>query len=243
MRVWIAFAFLTVASAAPASADIAWYTYQQRQIQCDSPGMYDAEVSIQGCTAIIRGRSATAHERAAAYRNRGDRYRSINNYDAAFADYGEAIRIDASSPLGFYRRGEIYLRRGQFEPAVADFTRVITLQAERDYGFAARCEARALDNMNGARADCDQALTLRSDSAQALSGRAVLNMREGTFEAAWQDFNAASASDPAVARYLYGRGLAALRLGRAAEGQADLAAAAQRDNSVVALFAGAGLSP
>ena len=49
--------------------------------------------------------------------------------------------------------------------------------------------------------------------------------------------------DPNIASSLYGRGLAELRLGKKAQGQADLAAAEKLDKTVVQLFAKMGLAP
>src|SRR5688572_10956861 len=95
MRFWLALGVLTAAMTPPAGADVMWYVLQQRQIECDSPGMYEPEVSIRGCTMIIRSVSATPLQRAEAYRKRGDRYRSLNDLDAALADYNRAISFDA----------------------------------------------------------------------------------------------------------------------------------------------------
>jgi tetratricopeptide (TPR) repeat protein len=195
MRFWFALALFTAAVTAPAGADVMWYVLHQRQMECDSPGMYEPEVSIRGCTMIIRSVSATPLQRSEAYRKRGDRFRSLNDLDAALADYDQAIRYDAMGPIPLARRGDIYVRRGQFALAEADFTEVIAMRPDRDYGFAGRCRARAYGNMPGARADCDTAVRLRATNPSARSGRGVLNLREGAFDAAWSDFDAAYAAD------------------------------------------------
>lgn len=242
MRFWLALAMLA-AMASPASADVMWYTLQQRQIECDSPGMFELEVSIRGCTMIIRSNGAPSAQRAEAYRKRGDRYRSLDDLDAALSDYNQAIRFDPLDPVPLARRGDIYLRLGRFALAEADFTEVIARSSGTDSGFAGRCRARALGGLAGAREDCEAALAIRADNAHALGGRGVLNLREGAFEAAWSDFDAAYANDQSVAHHLFGRGIAALRLGRETEGRADLAGAAQQDRAVAALVASYGITP
>ncbi|MGH6951225.1 MAG: tetratricopeptide repeat protein, partial [Vitreimonas sp.] len=207
MRFWLVLALLAVMTS-PASADVMWYVLQQRQVECDSPGTYGPEVSIRGCTMIIRSNGATPAQRAEAYRKRGDRYRSIDDLDAALDDYDRAIRYDPLDLVPLARRGDIYLRRGQFALAEADFTEVIARSPDPASGVAGRCRARAFGGLTGAREDCEAALAIRADSAHALGGRGVLNLREGALQAAWSDFDAAYAGDQAAARHLYGRGIA-----------------------------------
>ena len=55
--------------------------------------------------------------------------------------------------------------------------------------------------------------------------------------------HAALVRDQGNAHYLYGRGIAALRLGRTQEGQADLAAARAADSAVAASYESYGVTP
>ncbi len=55
--------------------------------------------------------------------------------------------------------------------------------------------------------------------------------------------DAAVHGDASLMGSLYGRGIARLRLGQTAEGQADIAAATARDANVAARFAGYGVTP
>jgi hypothetical protein len=93
-----------------------------------------------------------------------------------------------------------------------------------------------------ARADCDRAIAM-GVGAGAFDTRGLLNLRSGDFEAAWADYDVAVRAAPASAHQLYGRGLAALRLGREEAGHADIAAAAALDASVVAAYQSYGVEP
>ena len=68
-------------------------------------------------------------------------------------------------------------------------------------------------------------------------------MKQQRWQAAWNDYNAAVQIDAAKALSIYGRGVAALRLGRTKEGQADLAAAARLNATVATAYAADGITP
>ena len=68
-------------------------------------------------------------------------------------------------------------------------------------------------------------------------------IKQNQFENAWADFDAAARTEPDNASYLYGRGIAAIRLGRAAEGAADLANAIRLDANIAKSYAERGISP
>ncbi len=61
--------------------------------------------------------------------------------------------------------------------------------------------------------------------------------------AAFADYDKAAKMDPTRASYFYGRGIAAIRLGRRAEGEADLTKAGTMDAGVAARYAKHGVIP
>jgi Flp pilus assembly protein TadD len=65
----------------------------------------------------------------------------------------------------------------------------------------------------------------------------------GDFERAWSDFDAAARQDGAPGYAIYARGVAALRLGREAEGRADIARAGEMEQEGFNYYASAGLRP
>lgn len=235
---WLLVAFV-LAFSAPAHADAIWYTYAVRQRECDSFA-YDPEVSIRGCTMIIRSNNITGLHRAATLRQRAQHYLAINDEDRALADYTASLRLDAEAGSAYFNRGEIYLNRGEFDAAAADFTQLIRLQPSRMAGYLGRCRAliSAPETASRARADCDEALTRARPEHRpiALGMRGFVGLRMGEYEAAWSDYNAALELAPMDAYFQYGRGLAARQLGRQAEGEEDLAAALRLDPAAAAAY-------
>lgn len=81
------------------------------------------------------------------------------------------------------------------------------------------------------------------DNPGVLDSRGLVYLRLGNFEAAIHDYDDALHADPSMPTSLYGRGLAKLRSGETAQGQADLAAAKKLDSGIAKLFADMGLAP
>jgi len=232
-------------TAPPVAADVQWYVFDLRRRQCyNDMGEFTDEQSIRGCSDLISQRGINGDGRAQAYKLRGDRYRVNRDYERALADYNQVIRMRGDHPGAYYRRSEVYLAQGQYDLALADAERVIVMVPETPGGYRVRCEIRiATHQFEAARADCNQALEINSIDTAALAARGVLNLRARANQEAWTDFDASIFNGRREARTLYGRGLAATRLGRVREGGADIAAAEQLDPEIAATFAGLGLTP
>jgi tetratricopeptide (TPR) repeat protein len=232
--------------AAPALADVQWYVFDLRRQQCfNTANNFTPEQSIRGCSDIISMRTVTGDGRAQAYKLRGDRYRELRDYEHALADYAQVIRMRGDHPGAYYRRAEVYLALGQFELAMADAERVIETAGDTPGGYRVRCEIRVAQNieLDAARRDCNQALEINSIDTAALAARGMLNLRAGANREAWSDFDASIFNGRREARTLYGRGVAAIRLGRTREGNADLEAAQQLQPEITATFASFGVTP
>lgn len=232
--------------AAPALADVQWYVFDLRRQQCfNTLNSFSSEQSIRGCSDIISMRTVTGDGRAQAYKLRGDRYREIRDYERALADYNQVIRMRGDHPGAYYRRAEVYMAQGQFDLAMADAERVVAIAGDTPGGYRIRCEIRAVQNieLDVARRDCERALEINSIDTNALAARGLVNLHTGSAQAAWSDFDAAIFNGRREARTLYGRGIAAIRLGRPREGRADLEAAQQLQPEIQATFASYGLTP
>jgi Flp pilus assembly protein TadD len=66
-------------------------------------------------------------------------------------------------------------------------------------------------------------------------------LKQEEFDKALADYDAAHQAKPEDASFLYGRGIAALRLGRKAEGNADIAAAMMLDRKISETFSSYGV--
>jgi tetratricopeptide (TPR) repeat protein len=181
---------------------------------------------------------------ANAYNNRGGAYQIKGNLDRAIEDYSRAIVLNPADEDTHYNRGRAYAEKGDVNEAIKDFDRAIELSPKSAENFYARCWVRAVagTDLKLARADCDAALSLVNEP-HALSGRGLVGLKEGHFDKAWADYDAAVRAKPETAIYLYGRGIAASRLGRTAEGNADLAAAIKLDGKIAETYARYGVRP
>jgi tetratricopeptide (TPR) repeat protein len=191
----------------------------------------------------------------ASYRDSGNPGRAIPHYDISMR-LGEAeiaglpegpTREDRINRIafGYYGRGRAYDLLGDHRRAVADFREAVR-RAPREPDMAnALCWNLAIigENLDEARAACDAALRERPDHAPALDSRAMVALKQGRFQDAWNDYDAATRINPEGASWVYGRGIAALRLGRTAEGRADIARAEALNAEVTRYYADLGIRP
>ena len=70
------------------------------------------------------------------------------------------------------------------------------------------------DDLDAALADCNAALRRPRPTTQRLDSRGLVHLKRGDFAAALADYEAALAIEPERGHFLYGRGLARLRLGQ-----------------------------
>jgi tetratricopeptide (TPR) repeat protein len=147
-------------------------------------------------------------------------------------------------PGAYYRRSEVYLALGEYALAMADADHVVQIAGDAPGGYRVRCEVRVAQNieLEMARADCERALELNSIDTAALAARGVLNLLANSNQQAWSDFDAAIFNGRREARTLYGRGIAASRLGRVREGRADIAAAEELQPEITTTFASYGIT-
>lgn len=198
---------------------------------------------------------------ARSYAIRSDAYYDLERYLEALADLDRALIIDNTFAGGYYRRAYIHFRMGNYSAAIADYDRTARLgERMADRGgmrggspndgarlnpaiTAARCEARAAAGveLNVARSLCRDAM--RADRARFGFSRGFLRFKEGDFAGAWEDFNTAAADDEHNGYALYARGVAAVRLGRPAEGDADIARGLELEGDELEYYVNAGLRP
>jgi Flp pilus assembly protein TadD len=71
----------------------------------------------------------------------------------------------------------------------------------------------------------------------------MVALKQSRFQDAWNDYDAAMRINPEGPSWVYGRGIAALRLGRTEEGRADIARAQALNAEVARYYAGLGIRP
>ncbi|WP_294250381.1 tetratricopeptide repeat protein [uncultured Sphingomonas sp.] len=157
--------------------------------------------------------------RANIYRIRGDRDRAL----------AEAATLSAASPDDSYAQvaaANIYAAFQQNDAAMQAFDRALALKPEA-YVYINRSERRPKADLAGRRADIDAALRLEPDLVPALAEKALLQAEAGDLAGAIATYTAAAAKDPNDAGLLTARGIAYLRMGDAARGEADFQRARQ----------------
>lgn len=186
---------------------------------------------------------------AYAFSNRGLAYQrgSHPDFAKAIADHSHAIRLYPQGANAYSNRSLAYLGGAtpDFAAAIADSDKAAELQPDNADFQHGRCWARAVagQDLKVARAACDRALELTPNNPDVLDSRGVLNIKEERWQDAWNDYNDAIQANSANSRHYYGRGIAAVRMGRRIEGESDLARAKQMDSEVEQSFSKIGISP
>lgn len=238
-------AFVSAAVLVAATTTAHAQSYDQQRAYCENQGQgYSADLRIDGCTALIQsGRENTAWL-AFAFNSRGNAYAFLGDYARAIADFDQAIRLDPQNARAYFSRSLAHIYLGDYARAIADYDQLIRITPQNAGFFGARCEIRGRwgQQLDQALADCETSLRIRPNDQDTLGSRALIRLRRGEFQAAFTDYDAAVRNGGSE-RSLYGRGIARLRLGLTAEGQADIAAAIASDAGVAAEYAGYGIRP
>ena len=166
------------------------------------------------------GNAEALVNRAAILSTRGDQ-------DGAIVDLDAAIALESHYPAALYNRGFAYFAKRDYNRAIDDYTAAIHADANMSMAYNNRCLTRVVAGRElvEAIADCDQAVNQMPDNRQYRETRGFIYLKLGKPDLALVDYEAALRIDPRSALPLYGRGLARVRLGRTAEGEADRAAA------------------
>lgn len=204
-------------------------------------GLDDGVAALRDLDEAVR----LSPEMPNAWYVRGQLHEAQGRQAEALADYDRAMALSPDAHDVLSRRGSLNLDLKNYVQAIADADRAAELSPNSADYENQRCWNRAVANrdLEVAKAACDRSLALMPDRAHVLDSRALVYFRQGRFQAAWTDYDAAYRFDQRGASYLYGRGLAALKLGRTAEGQADIVAALGMDGNVAKDFADMGLRP
>lgn len=182
-----------------------------------------------------------------AYGNRAAVLYWLHRYGEALADYATALsayqRPDSAAGTRVrsgvadlragelahlhYSRGAVFFRIRDWANSSDEFDLAASMMPNEARYQSARCEVRAARRTESevAHTACEDALRLSGGGSYALFSTGFLNFTEGHYDAAFSDFSAAIEKDPTDYLALFGRGIAALRLGHEQESQTDIARA------------------
>jgi tetratricopeptide (TPR) repeat protein len=165
----------------------------------------------------------------------------------ALADFDAADRALAKEADLRLFLGNIYSQLHHEDRAIAQFDLWIKAHPDdrkQPQALNGRCWARAQlgKDLPQALSDCNASLR-QTKAANTYDSRGLVQLRLGAYDKAIADYDAALALQPKTAWSLYGRGVAKIRTGHAAEGQADIAAATAINAELPALAKAAGVTP
>jgi tetratricopeptide (TPR) repeat protein len=212
---------------------------------CDaiSPGP-NLEASIRACSAVIASRPDSGVRLALAYLNRANGHQFKNDNDKAITDYDRSIALNPGDARAFYSRGNAYSNKADHERAIADFSQALALNPQYASALNSRCYERAiLGRTVEALADCNASLRLRPGDAPTLDSRAFTYLKMRQWDKAVADYDAVLRINPRQAGALFGRGVAKLRQGNPAGGNADLTAAKASQADIATEMAALGITP
>ncbi len=168
---------------------------------------------------------------------RGALHLSVKEDAKARADFDAARRQAPNDHQIVLRIAGVYSAHDAFEPALQEYDRWLAARPN-DPEVAGvlneRCwlRARLGKQLEAALADCDLALKRGGKNSAFMDSRGLVLLRLGRFGEAIRQYDAAIKAQPKHAWSLYGRGLAKLRAGDKAGGDADIAAALAIDRGV-----------
>ena len=185
-------AALVLASTMPASADMI----------DDCEQLADPQRSITGCTALIQSAGSSDAERFAAFFNRANAYRQLDQTQRSIQDYDEAIRI--GHPSLAYRaysgRGSAYGVLGQIERAIQDYDQALRLNPRDAQTFHYRGVMHfELGRYRTAINDFSEAIRISPDYAFAYLDRGTAYAELGEHARAIEDFASANRLVPGLA--------------------------------------------
>lgn len=200
-------------------------------------------VRIAICTKVIEASHDKQADLVRAHVWRASAFRDLGEFDKSLADCERAISLDPTSASGFICRGHTFKEKGEAGRALPDYDRAVAMKPDSTSLYH-RCEANAvLDRLEAALADCDAALKLRPGDFLINDSRGMVYLKMKNYRAAIADYNVVLAVDPDFALPLFGRGVARLRSGDRAGGQADIAKAIKEDPEVTDIMAKRGVRP
>ena len=154
--------------------------------QCVNEGdAFAPEVAIRNCSVLIEAGSEIRSNRAIAFYNRGNAFRTKGDYDRAIADYTNAAENNPKDASPFYARGDSYDRIGVFDRAITDYTKAIELNPKDGNAYYSR---GTVHDRNGeyqrAMADYAKAIELEPKNVDWIYTLSVAKFENGDFAGA-----------------------------------------------------------
>ena len=186
---------------------------------------------------------AIAPDKPQSYVARAGIHIALENTTLAKADLAQALTLDSEFVPALSGLADLTYKDGQVDAALGYYDRIVKAEPENSGALNNRCYLLAeIGRLDEALKDCEASIAITANEIN-LDSRGFVHLKRGDFTAALADFDAALVKDAKLPSSLYGRGIARIRLGQTAEGQADLAAATALDAEIAAFYDKNGLKP
>lgn len=136
------------------------------------------------------------------------------DFDAAIAEFDQAIQLEPGHAESFFRRGHAHMNKGDLASALSDFNQALTLDPGLSDAYLNRAEVHVLRGFDDlALVDFDTSLDLQPNLPEGYLHRGLCRVKRGNVQGAAADFrkvvhltNNADLTAPAL-RYLQQLGL------------------------------------
>ena len=184
-------------------------------------------------------------DNAGALHNRGTAHLQRGDYDLAIADFDRAIKLYPTMSFSFIGRSNAWLLKGDVTKAVYDAERSVLVNPYLVDSLKQVCFIRAASGQDLERAlvYCNKAMRSVPKVAAVFDTRALVQFKRGRFAEAISDADEALMLQPDLRSSRLIRGVAKLRLGQSADGQADIDAVRSADPGLLAEYARWGVAP
>ena len=164
--------------------------------------------------------------------------------DAILGAYAAALAVDPDNEDIAQQRDFAMAMAGDPKPYIARMEALLTAKPDDANALNGACWARAMfrAELDKALSECDKALNAGRE-AYILDSRGLVQLQRGDWTKAESDYSEAIGMQPNLASSLFGRGIARKRLGNAASGKADIAAATLIDPQIADTYASYGVRP
>jgi tetratricopeptide (TPR) repeat protein len=189
-------------------------TLAQNLTLCEGQGYPDQRIAA--CSAVVADPSIEPTRRAAAFVQRGMLRAELGQHARAVADFGRALRLDATNTDAYSERGAVHQQRGAFDLAVRDYDAALALDPRHSIASYRREEAMRgrVDAFSSQLAQLSEILAREPANVAALNNRCWLRATyDQDINAALADCNAAVNGDRRYAAAFDSRGLVHLKRG------------------------------
>ncbi len=172
-------------------------------------------MSLEGGLKFYNERIGAQPNDAEAYTTRGMLYYELGQYEKAFNDFTQALRINSRVSVPWNNRAMVFIASGKWNEALKDVSNAIELSPS----FADAYVNRALIYSNlgkteQALADIDKAIELEPNNAQLYIRRGTVHFDRTNLDAAWTDFEKAASINSRLPDIFLGRGNVLLSRGK-----------------------------